>query len=202
MTIQSVPGGEDLIAIIGLLTAGPGAWLSGVGAVEDAELLVAMGEEDVARIAPGRSTLVALSGPVGGPWMAILARADGAGVGIVAGRLVKARSAGMTLSIASGESAAVQAAPAPAAARTGATPRHPAPPKEADDESEEGPRFGDFVDHFVFGLCEVMVIRGDRMKIRDVKPPGKLREIHTGAVKVLHPVERDGRRVFPLVRRT
>ncbi len=75
-------------------------------------------------------------------------------------------------------------------------------PPEADDEAEESPRFGDYVDHFVFGLCEVMVVRGDRMKIRDVKPPAKLREIHTGAMKILRPVERDGRRVFPLVRRS
>jgi hypothetical protein len=80
------------------------------------------------------------------------------------------------------------------------TPLRADPASLADDEAEEAPKFGDRVDHFVFGLCDVMVVREERMKIRDAGG-GKLREIHLGAVKVLKPVEQDGRRVFKLARR-
>ena len=59
---------------------------------------------------------------------------------------------------------------------------------------------GQRVDHFVFGLCDVMVVREERMKIRDAAG-GKLREIHLRAVKVLKPTVEDGRRVFKLARR-
>jgi len=70
----------------------------------------------------------------------------------------------------------------------------------SDDESPEVPRYGDRVEHFAFGLCDVMTVREGRMKIRPVGG-GNLKEIQVAAVRVLKPSERDGKRVFPLARR-
>ncbi len=70
----------------------------------------------------------------------------------------------------------------------------------SDEESAELPRYGDRVDHFAFGLCDVMVVREGRMKIRPVGG-GNLKEIQVSAVRVLGPEERDGKRVFRLSRR-
>ena len=47
-----------------------------------------------------------------------------------------------------------------------------------------------------------MTVRGERMKIRDVHGPGRLREIHLTAVKVLAPTVEDGKRVFKLAKRS
>jgi hypothetical protein len=69
-----------------------------------------------------------------------------------------------------------------------------------DDESPESPRYGDRVEHFAFGLCDVMVVREGRMKIRPVGG-GNLKEIQVSAVRVMKPSERDGKRVFVLARR-
>jgi hypothetical protein len=88
-----------------------------------------------------------------------------------------------------------------AAAAVAAASPESAAPEEDDDESDELPRYGDRVDHFTFGLCDVMVVRGDRMKIRDVHGTGRLREVHLRVLKVLHPEVRDGKRVFKLARR-
>ena len=72
---------------------------------------------------------------------------------------------------------------------------------ETEDESDVMPEFNDRVIHPVFGLCEVMVVKGERLKIRDVDGPHRLREIHLSVMKVMPPVERDGFRVFRLVKR-
>jgi hypothetical protein len=71
---------------------------------------------------------------------------------------------------------------------------------DAEDEATEMPRYGDRVDHFAFGLCDVMVVREGRMKLR-VLDGGNLREIQVSALRVLKPTLRDGKRVFPMVRR-
>ena len=72
----------------------------------------------------------------------------------------------------------------------------------ASDESEENPNRGDLVDHFSFGLCEVIKADGDRVHLRDVKGPGRIREVVTSALKVMPPTTRsDGKRVFRLQRK-
>ncbi len=74
------------------------------------------------------------------------------------------------------------------------------PGREVDADTAP-PRYGDRVEHFVFGLCDVMVVREGRMKIKEATGDGKLREIHLGAVTVGRPALQDGRRVFKLERR-
>jgi hypothetical protein len=115
---------------------------------------------------------------------------------LAGGRIVRGRATGVAVFVQEPARAADTGKPLPGKG----TPLRSAPAGLADDEAEEAPKFGDRIDHFVFGLCDVMVVREERMKIRDVGG-GRLREIHLGAVKVLPPVEQDGRRVFKLVRR-
>jgi hypothetical protein len=151
---------------------------------------------------------------------------------VFAGRLLKARSAGVTVSVTSGASTprkepastgpiadvASARASGPSAGAAGpldARPRESAPagppgwadlaaikpPPDEDEEADELPKYGDRVEHAIFGLCDVMVLKGDRMKIRDVHGTGRMREVHVGAFRVLKPVVRDGKRVFKLGKR-
>jgi hypothetical protein len=63
------------------------------------------------------------------------------------------------------------------------------------------PERGDLVQHFAFGVCEVLNASGDRLLIRDLSRAGRVLEIHTEML-VVHPhVERDGKRLFRLSRR-
>jgi hypothetical protein len=196
---NTIPDGEDVLAFLARLEGPEHAWVSGVGAVWGAELAVARGTDDETVPVQGRVTLVSLAGPRSGPVMAILARVGPDGVRLLGGRLVKARSGGVSIALAEWPALSVLApaephlAPAPGAAGSGIY---------GDDEAEEVPNFGDRVDHFVFGLCDVMVVRGERLKIREVNPPNRLREIHVGPFKVLRPVELDGKRVFRMLKRT
>jgi hypothetical protein len=70
-----------------------------------------------------------------------------------------------------------------------------------DAEDPELPEVGDLVDHFAFGRCEVVGSDGDRLKLRDVKPPGRVREVSVEMLRVMAPTQIDGRRVFLLARR-
>ncbi|RYE74577.1 MAG: hypothetical protein EOO74_11320 [Myxococcales bacterium] len=71
-----------------------------------------------------------------------------------------------------------------------------------DDESDEVPARGDLVDHFSFGLCDVIKAEGDRLHLRDVKGPGRIREVVSSALKVMPATTRpDGKRVFRLQRK-
>ena len=186
MGIERVPDGEDVVAFLEGL-GDRGAWVAGAGNVADAVVSSAADPGETTRVLSSPAQLVSLSGPLEGPVMVVLATADG----LVAGRLMSARSAGVALFLNGSAGPPVAAAQPVARAK-------PAPVE--DDESEEAPRYGDRVDHFVFGLCDVMVVREERMKIRDVTG-GRLREIHLGAVKVLPPTVIDGRRVFKLARK-
>lgn len=201
----SVPQGEDLLTFLAGLGGAADAWVTGVGEVEDAELTVTLDENAAPHVVSGRAMLVSLSGPLSGPLMATLAHAGSAG--LIGGRLGAARSAGVKLVVmepsAADRAAAAGALAAVARARAAAAAADLADARAAEEEgeSDDPPRFGDHVDHFVFGLCEVMVLHGERMKIRAIAG-GKLREIHLRAVRVLKPTEQGGRRVFKLVRRT
>jgi hypothetical protein len=227
--VVEVPAGEDLMAALSGACAAGGVWVQGVGVIEGAELMAAPAVSEERRLVPGRVTLVSLSGPAGGPYGVVLASTAAGSLGTVAGLLRAARSAGVTLAVAGGPS--LDAALAEVTRARSATERAssiPPPPvasggpsggwsvggtggrlraasgaadEDEDDESDVMPEFKDRVIHPVFGLCDVMVVKGERLKIRDVEGPNRLREIHLGVMKVLPPVVRDGVRVFRLTKR-
>ena len=64
------------------------------------------------------------------------------------------------------------------------------------------PEPGDLVEHFAFGLCEVLMGDDERLKIRDVNGPGRVREIRLDMLRVAGPDERSGKRLFRLARRS
>lgn len=198
---NAIPDGDDVLAFIARLEGPEHAWVTGVGAVEGAEVAVARGAEDQSVPVPGRTTLVSLQGPRSGPLMAVLARAGADGVKLLGGRLVKAKSAGVSLMLGDWAVLPPLAAPEPITPGAAAAARAAAIAAADDDEADEVPKFGDRVDHFVFGLCDVMVVHGERLKIREVNPPNRLKEIHIGPFKVLKPVEIDGKRVFRMLKR-
>jgi hypothetical protein len=69
------------------------------------------------------------------------------------------------------------------------------------DESRQRPERGDRVNHFAFGLCDVLTAEGDSLRIRESRGPGRVREIRIDMLTVLPPKEKDGKRVFKLIRR-
>ena len=69
------------------------------------------------------------------------------------------------------------------------------------DEGEQFPDAGDLVHHFAFGLSEVLMSDGDRLRIRDIKDPGRVREVALTMLKVSAPTIEEGKRVFRLSRR-
>src|SRR5437868_5408088 len=70
-----------------------------------------------------------------------------------------------------------------------------------EEVDELSPEAGDLVDHFAFGLCEVVTSDGERLKIRDAKQPGRVREVSMTMLNVLQPTDSDGKRLFRLARR-
>ena len=83
------------------------------------------------------------------------------------------------------------------AARVGVS--QPAP----DNEEEEAllPERGDLVEHFAFGVCEVLSVTGDRLVLRDLRHAGRIREIASERLTVAGPVEHQGKRLFRLSRK-
>ena len=71
----------------------------------------------------------------------------------------------------------------------------------SDTEDPELPEVGDLVDHFAFGRCEVVGSEGDRLRLRDLKPGGRVREVSVEMLRVMAPTSADGKRLFPLARR-
>ena len=69
-----------------------------------------------------------------------------------------------------------------------------------DEFTDEIPKQGDRVDHFAFGLCDVIVVRGKALKIRPVRG-GKLREVRTDVLRIACPEIVGADRVFRLLRR-
>ncbi len=216
---MKIDEGEDLLRGIAELAGPADAFVTGVGTLEAVELsFVRGGGEDSIRV-PGRVSLVSLSGPKSGPIYVVVVRGDGAGQALHAGKVVRARSLGVVVSVVGGAalaesapeddeepprvgSAGAKSAPAPGPAPTGwAALAEIKPEEDPDEESDELPKYGDRVQHGVFGLCDVMVVKGDRMKIRDVHGTGRMREVHVGAFKILKPQLRDGKRVFRLAKK-
>ncbi|HEY3495975.1 MAG TPA: hypothetical protein VGK73_14855, partial [Polyangiaceae bacterium] len=77
----------------------------------------------------------------------------------------------------------------------------PAPPDEENEPAQELPEPGDLVEHFAFGLCEVLKVEGDRLVLRDLRGHGRIREIASEKLAVSGPTEHDARRLFKLSRR-
>jgi hypothetical protein len=194
--VATIPDGADVSDFLGRLGLAEGTWVTAVGTVSGAELAVSAAGGGVTRAVEGAATLVSLLGPAGGPLMAVVASAE---AGTVAGRLIRAVSGNVVFAVMGAAANPGESAPSRAAAAPAAPARSPAP--VVDEEADELPLQGDRIDHFVFGLCDVMVVTGERFKIREIGG-GKLREIHVGPFRLSKPVVRDGKRVFKLVKRS
>lgn len=208
--VTEIEAGRDLIEA---LSEFDGGWLSATGLVEGVELRVAADGVDPVRALRGRYTLASLLGPAGGPYGVVLGRASELGLAVVAGQLVAARSLGVAVSVsgAGGAATARSAPPRPPPAERASAPSPPpsqwseavaaATPEVAPEEEPLWPEAGDLVQHFAFGLCAVLMASDDRLKIRDLNGPGRLREIRAEVLKVYPPTERDGKRLFRLERK-
>ena len=193
--MATIPDGVDVSEFLGGLGLAEDAWVTAVGTVSGVELAIAGEGGDVTRAVEGPATLVSLLGPASGPLMAIVASAE---AGAVAGRLTRAVSGGVVFTVMGSATNPAGSGPARSAALPPGASKSTAP--VADEEADELPVQGDRIDHFVFGLSDVMVVQGERFKIREVGG-GKLREIHVGPFRLSKPVVRDGKRVFKLVKR-
>jgi len=220
---RDIPVGSPLVATLAEAFNVEGGWIHAVGFVENPELKLAGEAADVRRVMSGRFALAACSGPLGGPYGVTLARARGADNDVIAGLLVEATSGGVAaicfsstgqhLGAARGSGSAVERAPSASAqvvAKGNARPPLSrfaanvgiAAPEDDDDEGElVAPERGDLVHHFAFGRAEVLAIEGDRLTLRDLHGPGRIREIALDRLTVSGPVEHEGKRLFRLDRR-
>jgi hypothetical protein len=162
--------------------------------------------------------LAQLGGAFGGPYHATLARQSSQGAELFAGQLLSARSAGVTATLWNAQGSVrelVDAAPprreaaeppvataaAPAASGWAAAAQAAAAELAEEDEEPQRPERGDLVRHFAFGLCEVLQDTGDRLKLRDLHGPGRIREIALDMLVISPPGEQNGKRVFKLSRK-
>lgn len=220
--VLRLPDGRGLVDALADAAGEVRGWVQGSGFVEEVELRVAGDGADPRRTLRGRYTLVALSGPVGGPYTVQLARAASGGFEQAAGELVSARTAGVRALLIPAQFAgeepdfsdavppALESAPAPgktsspAPASSWAAAAAAAASAQAEPEEEEEPgtpERGDLVHHFAFGWCEVLRVNGERLMLRDLKGPGRIREIIVDVLDVAGPSEKDGKRAFKLTRR-
>jgi hypothetical protein len=218
MKMYRVASGEDLLEALARAVPGLEGWVQAIGWVEEAEVRLASEGADPRRRLPGRWALVSLAGPAAGPYAATLSRAGEHGAEIVAGMLLKALSADVHV-IAFAPKAIDEPAdcgPSSPRSRPSGPPSVPAGASWAeiaaasaaavaspDDEERplERPKRGDLVHHFSFGLCEVLIVSGDRLTLRDAQGPGRIREILVDMLRIIGPSERDGKRLFKLVRK-
>ena len=219
---RSIPSGVELVEALGQAFSKHRGWVQAVGFVDNVELKLGGEAADARRTFRHRYALAQLAGPLGGPYGATLSRLDGDRVEVVGGILLSARSEGVSaLCLSAGiDAPATTAAPAtrvdtpldPREARPSAPPRAPkvassfaarvgvsAP--EDHDEVRPMPERGDLVEHFAFGICEVLTVTGDRIVLRDLKGPGRIREIASERLDVTGPSEFDGKRLYRLTRR-
>jgi hypothetical protein len=220
---RSIPSGVELVEALGQAFSKHRGWVHAVGFVENAELKLGGDAADVRRSFRGRYALAQFAGPLGGPYGATLSRADGDRVEVVAGVLLNARSEGVSALCVSASIDAPSGVTAPSAqparletplelknARPIAPPRAGAMSSFAarvgvsapeDDQDAPVPERGDLVEHFAFGLCEVLSVAGDRLVLRDLKGPGRIREIALDRLDVAGPTEHDGKLLYKLTRR-
>ncbi|HVY28270.1 MAG TPA: hypothetical protein VHB79_17055 [Polyangiaceae bacterium] len=217
--LVTVADGENLIDALAEACGKGDGWLAAVGHVDSVEIRVAGEGADVRKQLRGRLTLAQLSGPYGGPYFATLARHSSLGSELVAGQLLAARSAGVTATLWTAQGsvrelvdaappraeAAVEDAPkaaaAPAASGWAAAAQAAAADLTEEDEEPQRPERGDLVRHFAFGLCEVLQDTGDRLKLRDLHGPGRIREIAVDMLEISPAPAHNGKRVFKLSRK-
>jgi len=219
--LVTISDGENLIDALAEACGKADGFIAAVGHVDSVEIRVAGEGADVRKQLRGRLSLAQLSGPFGGPYFATLARHSSLGSELIAGQLLAARSAGVTASLWSAQGSVrelVDAAPERADAASAPEPK-PAPPAPvasgwaaaahaaaadlAEEDAEPArPERGDLVRHFAFGLCEVLQDTGDRLKLRDLHGPGRIREIALDMLEIAPPVEQNGKRVFKLSRKS
>lgn len=213
-----IPSGGDLLEQLTSAFADRHGWIQATGFVEDIELRLSGTTTEVRRVFAGPFTLVALGGPLGGPYGATLSRLENGAVTLLGGVLVRARSREVTAVCIGSSAPRADAGLPPLPASKPATAAHPArppggssfaarvgaaaPPGEDDDEAgSDTPERGDLVQHFAFGLCEVLSAAGERLVLRDAGGNGRIREIAIDRLAVTGPVEHDGKRLFRLERR-
>lgn len=216
---RSIPSGGELGEALDEAFERHRGWVQATGFVDDVELTLGSEGGEVRRTFRGHFALAQLGGPLGGPYGVTLSRAVGEHVEVIAGILVRARSGGVSavcvsagdaLPRAHGEAAGPtptrREAPEPGFARRPLTSAFAAkvglseaPAEEADEATL--PEAGDLVEHFAFGVCEVLTVTGERLVLRDLKKPGRIREIASERLAITGPVEHQGRRLFRLNRR-
>lgn len=220
--LVTIADGENLLDALAEACGKADGWIAAVGHVDSVELRVAGEGADVRKQLRGRLTLAQLSGPYGGPYFATLSRHTSLGAELVAGQLLAGRSAGVTATLwnaqgsvrelvdgapprdqaTSEPEAAPAAKPAAAAGGGWAAAAHAAAAELAEEDGEPArPERGDLVRHFAFGLCEVLQDTGDRLKLRDMNGPGRIREIAVDMLEISPPTEQNGKRVFKLSRK-
>lgn len=218
--LVTIADGENLLDALAEACGKADGWLAGVGHVDSVELRVAGEGADVRKQLRGRLTLAQLSGPYGGPYFATLSRHTSLGAELMAGQLLAARSAGVTATLWTAQGSVrelVDAAPpreqeatapepkataaAPAGSGWAAAAQAAAADLSEDDDEPQRPGRGDLVRHFAFGLCEVLQDTGERLKLRDLHGPGRIREIALDMLEISPPVEQNGKRVFKLSRK-
>lgn len=218
--LVTVADGENLLDGLAEAAGKADGWVAAVGHVDSVEIRVAGEGADVRKQLRGRMTLAQLSGPFGGPYFATLSRHSSLGSELVAGQLLSARSAGVTATLwtaqgsvrelvdaappraeAAAEPAKPAAAAAPAATGWAAAAQAVAADLKEEEDEPERPARGDLVRHFAFGLCEVLQDTGDRLKLRDLHGPGRIREIAVEMLEIWPPTEQNGKRVFKLTRK-
>jgi hypothetical protein len=203
-----------------------GGWVQAVGFVEDVELKLAGEGADVRRTFRGRYVLASLAGPLSGPYGVSLSRVGGGGVEVLSGILEGGISAGVSAVCFSMTGARLGAPEAREAPTTNVAKPAPSPkgvgpaaglparpassfaarvgvgaPAEEHDEDEPLPERGDLVEHFAFGRAEVLSIEGDRLVLRDLYGPGRIREIALDRLSIKGPLEHDGKRMYKLDKR-
>jgi hypothetical protein len=220
---RNIPDGRDLLE--GFVEAFPegDAWVFAHGEVEEVELKLVSSGADQRRVYRGRFALVQLSGRLGGPYGATLSRLDGERVEVVAGTLVRARSVGVSAVCLGGSGDLVRAGapgsgfpsepdtdvdaaipPPQSGSGWGIAAARAAAEQQVEEEEEPevlDPERGDLIQHFAFGVCEVLTVNGDRLMIRDTAGPGRIREIRIDMLVIHPPTERNGKRLFKLSRR-
>jgi hypothetical protein len=215
--LVTVADGENLLDALAEACGQGDGWVAAVGHVDSVEIRVAGEGADVRKQLRGRLTLAQLSGPFGGPYFATLSRHSSLGSELVAGQLLGARSAGVTATLWNAQGSVrelVDAAPArpepvaeapkvtaPAASGWAAAAQAVAADLAEEDEEPQRPERGDLVRHFAFGLCEVLQDTGDRLKLRDLHGPGRIREIAVDMLEISAAPAHNGKRVFKLSRK-
>ncbi|HWA71424.1 MAG TPA: hypothetical protein VG937_03800 [Polyangiaceae bacterium] len=217
--VRALPDGRDLLEALADAFPTASGWVLATGYVEDVEVRLVASGVDTRHVLSGRYVLAHLSGPLPGPYGVTLSRVEAGRVEVLAGVLVRARSVGVNAcclaasgeltrtvnSAGAAEGPKVGSPPDPTAggarwgAQASAAAARAAQPEF--DEAVEEPERGDLVQHFAFGVCEVVGVKGDRLLIRDTSRSGRVLEIHLEMLVVHPPTERDGKRLFRLSRR-